>query len=410
MVKLLKVDFVEEAIKKSIDYIKENWKIEPETVLLSQAYGRILFEDAKSQEDVPNFNRSTVDGYAVIAADTYGASESIPTILALKESVEMGKVSDTKIKNGQCAYVPTGGMIPEGADAMVMIEYTEMFGDDEVAVYSPVAYREGVTLKGEDVKAGTTVLKKGTHIGAKETGVLAATGYGYVKVFPHLSISIFSTGDEIIDPSEKYETGLVRDINGYGVSAMALELGMDIRRHKIIKDDESMLIAALREASKDSDIVIMSGGSSQGIKDYSEKVIDLMGDPGVFTHGLAIKPGKPTIIGASDGVWYIGLPGHPVSAMIVFDVIVGDVIRTIRGEKPRSYIYAKMKTNAASAPGKQTYLLARLTDEGGDWTAEPVYGKSGLITSLSQADGYIVIDKNCEGIRKDEIVKIRQLG
>ncbi|WP_028830062.1 molybdopterin molybdotransferase MoeA [Proteocatella sphenisci] len=408
--KLLKVDFVEEAIKKSIDYIKENWEIKPETVSLNKAYGRILFEDARSEEDVPNFNRSTVDGYSVIAADTYGASESIPTILSLKESVEMGRISDTKVKSGECAYVPTGGMIPEGADAMVMIEYTEIFGDDEVAVYLPVAYREGVTLKGEDVKSGSTVLKKGTHIGAKEIGVLAATGYGMVKVFPELSISIFSTGDEIIDPSEKYETGLVRDINGYGVGAMALELGMNIMRHKIIKDDENMLITALKEASKDSDIVIISGGSSQGIKDYSEKVIDLMGSPGVFTHGLAIKPGKPTIIGASDGVLYVGLPGHPVSAMIVFDVIVGDIIRTIRGEKSKPYIYAKMKTNAASAPGKQTYLLARLTEEHGEWMAEPVYGKSGLITSLSQADGYIVIDKNCEGIRKDEIVKIRQLG
>ena len=154
----------------------------------------------------------------------------------------------------------------------------------------------------------------------------------------------------------------------------------------------------------------MSGGSSQGAKDYSEKVIDSMGSPGVFTHGLAIKPGKPTILGAADGVWYIGLPGHPVSAMIVFDVIVAEAIRNLRAEKPQPYIYARMKTNIASSPGKQTYLLARLMEEEGEWTAEPVYGKSGLITSLSKADGYIVIDKNCEGIRKDEIVRVRQLG
>lgn len=408
--KLLKVDFVEESLKKSMDYIKSEWNISPEKVPLDKAYGRVLFSDAVSAEDVPNFNRSTVDGYAVRSADTYGSSESVPTLLELRTSVEMGKIAQGAIKSGECAYVPTGGMIPEGSDAMVMIEHTELFGEDEIAIYEPSAYRQGVTLRGEDVRAGDTVLKKGTRIRAREIGVLAAAGYSEVEVFPELRISIFSTGDEIIDPSEKCEPGLVRDINGYGVEAMALELGMRIMRRRIIRDDEQLLAEALREASKDSDIVVMSGGSSQGAKDYSEKVIDSMGSPGVFTHGLAIKPGKPTILGAAEGVWYIGLPGHPVSAMIVFDVIVGETIRNLRAEKPQPYIYARMKTNIASSPGKQTYLLARLMEEEGEWTAEPVYGKSGLITSLTQADGYIVIDRNCEGIRKDEIVRVRQLG
>lgn len=407
--KLLRVDFVDEAVEKCLEYIQKQWKLEALEIPLQNTFGEILSEDVISSVYVPDFNRSTVDGYAVISSDTHGATESIPSILTLVETVEMGKEANSCLKSGECAYVPTGGMIPAGCDAMVMIEYTEAFADSDIAIYSPVAYRENLTMRGEDLKEGAIVLKRGTRLGAKEIGVLAAIGCSRVKVYAPITISIFSTGDEIVEPGEKCETGQVRDINGYGISAMARELGMKLQRHKIIKDDEDLLKAELRAASRDSKIVVLSGGSSQGAKDYSEKTIHSMGAPGVFTHGLAIKPGKPTILGAADGVWYVGLPGHPVSAMIVFDVIVGSVIRKIRNETLKPSPYARMKTNLPSAPGKETYVLAKLSEENGQWVAEPIHGKSGLITSLSQADGYIVVDKNCEGVRKDEIVKIRQL-
>lgn len=406
--RLLKVDFVDEAVDKCLDYIKKHWKLETVEVELAEALGKIISQDIVSLVNVPDFNRSTVDGYGVIANDTYGATEGIPSILTLLETVEMGSRAHSNLRPGECAYVPTGGMIPQGCDAMVMIEYTEIIGEGEVAIYSPVSYRENITRIGEDVKEGEVVLKRGTCLGAKEIGVLAAIGFTMVEIYAPITISIFSTGDEIIEPGESCKTGQIRDINGYGISAMAKALGMKIQRHKIIKDNQDMLKSALEEARMDSNIVLLSGGSSQGTKDYSEKSIHSMGEPGVFTHGLAIKPGKPTILGAADGVWYVGLPGHPVSAMIVFDVVVGSVIRNIRNETPKPSLYAKMKTNIASAPGKETYVLAKLSEENGHWTAEPIHGKSGLITSLSQADGYIVVDKNCEGVRKDEIVKIRQ--
>ncbi|MGB5822994.1 MAG: gephyrin-like molybdotransferase Glp [Proteocatella sp.] len=407
--KLLKVDFVDEAAAKCLEYIQKQWKLETLEIPLQNAFGKILSEDIESSVYVPDFNRSTVDGYAVISGDTHGATESIPSILTLVETIEMGKEANSSLNSGECAYVPTGGMIPAGCDAMVMIEYTEPFSESDIAIYSPVAYRENITMRGEDVKEGEIVIKRGTHLGAKEIGVLAAIGCSKVQIYAPITISVFSTGDEIIEPGEKCKTGQVRDINGYGISAMAQEMGMKLQRHRIIKDDEGMLKSALEEASRDSKIVVLSGGSSQGAKDYSERIIHSMGAPGVFTHGLAIKPGKPTILGAAGGVWYVGLPGHPVSAMIVFDVIVGSVIRKIRNETLKPSPYAKMKTNLASAPGKETYVLAKLSEEEGQWIAEPIHGKSGLITSLSQADGYIVVDKNCEGVRKDEIVKIRQL-
>lgn len=407
--KLLKVDFIEDAVEKSFNYIRENWKLDTEIVSLESALGRILSNDIISEETLPSFNRSMVDGYAVISADVNGCTESIPSLLRLTEKIEMGKFAQKPITSGECAYVPTGGMLPKGCDAVVMIEHTEEFSEEEIAFYSPVSYRENVVLRGEDITEKEKVLAKGTRLTPRDIALLSGIGRYEVEVFSDLTVSVFSTGDELIDNRHPFEDGKVRDINGYGISAMAKELGMKVVRQKILKDDEQLLKAELKAASLDSHMIILSGGSSQGKKDFTNQVIQAMGNPGVFTHGLAIKPGKPTILGGAEGVWYIGLPGHPVSAMIVFEVIVGNVIKRLRYQTESPNLYAELGSNIASSAGKQTYILCSISEKEGRYIANPIYAKSGMIKSLSNADGYIVVDKNCEGLKSGDMVKIKLL-
>lgn len=407
--KLLKVDFIEEAVEKSFNYISENWKLDTEIVSLESALGRILSKDIISEETLPSFNRSMVDGYAVISADVNGCTESIPSLLRLTEKIEMGKFATKPITSGECAYVPTGGMLPNGCDAVVMIEHTEEFSEEEIAFYSPVAYRENVVLRGEDITEKEKVLAKGTRLTPRDIALLSGIGRSQVEVFSDLKVSVFSTGDELIDNRHPFEEGKIRDINGHGISAMAKELGMKVVHQKILKDDEQLLKAELKAASLDSHMIILSGGSSQGKKDFTNQVIEAMGKPGVFTHGLAIKPGKPTILGGAEGVWYIGLPGHPVSAMIVFEVIVGNVIKRLRYQTEAPNLYAELGSNIASSAGKQTYILCSISEKEGRYIANPIYAKSGMIKSLSNADGYIVVDKNCEGLKSGDMVKIKLL-
>lgn len=407
--KLLKVDFIEEAVEKSFNYISENWKLDTEIISLESALGRILSKDIISEETLPSFNRSMVDGYAVISADVNGCTESIPSLLRLTEKIEMGKFATKPITNGECAYVPTGGMLPNGCDAVVMIEHTEEFSEEEIAFYSPVAYRENVVLRGEDITEKEKVLAKGTRLTPRDIALLSGIGRSQVEVFSDLKVSVFSTGDELIDNRHPFEEGKIRDINGHGISAMAKELGMKVVHQKILKDDEQLLKAELKAASLDSHMIILSGGSSQGKKDFTNQVIEAMGKPGVFTHGLAIKPGKPTILGGAEGVWYIGLPGHPVSAMIVFEVIVGNVIKRLRYQTEAPNLYAELGSNIASSAGKQTYILCSISEKEGRYIANPIYAKSGMIKSLSNADGYIVVDKNCEGLKSGDMVKIKLL-
>ena len=407
--KLLKVDFIEDAVEKSFNYIRENWKLDTEIVSLESALGRILSNDIISEETLPSFNRSMVDGYAVISADVNGCTESIPSLLRLTEKIEMGKFATKPITNGECAYVPTGGMLPNGCDAVVMIEHTEEFSEEEIAFYSPVAYRENVVLRGEDITEKEKVIAKGTRLTPRDIALLSGIGRSQVEVFSDLKVSVFSTGDELIDNRHPFEEGKIRDINGYGISAMAKELGMKVVHQKILKDDEQLLKAELKAASLDSHMIILSGGSSQGKKDFTNQVIEAMGKPGVFTHGLAIKPGKPTILGGAEGVWYIGLPGHPVSAMIVFEVIVGNVIKRLRYQTEAPNLYAELGSNIASSAGKQTYILCSISEKEGRYIANPIYAKSGMIKSLSNADGYIVVDKNCEGLKSGDMVKIKLL-
>lgn len=404
--KLLQVDTIDEAIDKLL-HAAGTVLLRTEWLPLSAAPGRVLVEDVVSSEDIPGFDRSTVDGYAVKAADTTGAGESLPTFLRLVDSVEMGKPAAGVINSGDCAYVPTGGMLPPGADAVVMVEHCEQFGET-VAIGDAVSPGRNVIYRGEDIPKGSIALSRGRRLGPADCGALAAMGYDRVPVVIRPKMAIFSSGDEVVPPAAKPTAGQVRDINSYALAAQAQRVGFDVGFTGILPDDRDRLGDALAAAMTGHDIVIISGGSSQGQKDMTGSIIDSIARPGVLTHGLAMKPGKPTIIGydaASQSI-LLGLPGHPVSAMMVFDSVLAAWWRRLTREKPALAVPAVLNGNLAGAPGRETYQPVRLQAEGGVLSATPLFFKSGLITALTAADGYIVIDKDREGLRSGEPVQV----
>jgi len=402
----LKVDSVETAREK----LHSNAKclISQESLPAGKAPGRILAADVFAPDDIPSFTRSTVDGFAVVAADTAAAGESIPVMLAYKGSVEMGHAASFSIGRGECAEVATGGMLPEGADAVAMIEYAEPFGDSGVALYTCVSYGDNVVRAGEDINAGCPVLTRGRLLLPHDIGALAAAGVTEVEVYKPLRLTIISTGDELVHPGHKPEPGQVRDVNTSALAALAEKDGYAVIGADVLKDDAEALERALTAAMEISDVVVVSGGSSQGKKDMTRTVIDRVSSPGVCTHGMAIKPGKPTIIGYDEKTRTLlaGLPGHPVSAMIVFETLFGRLYRELTGTPEPLAVPAKLSCNAASSPGRLTCQPASLRWDGSGYIAEPVFGKSGLITTLTRADGYFAMDRNSEGMQAGQIVLV----
>ena len=406
--KLLVVDRLEAAREKMMKAIGD-WTVESERVRISEAMGRVLSEDVLSRYPVPEFRRSSVDGYAVKAKDTQGATENLPVFLEVVEEVQMGQGAKSVIISGQCAYVATGGMIPEGADAMVMVEYCESFDEDNIAVYDAVSPGRNLVGIGEDMLADTIFLSRGVVVRAQEIGALASAGIRDVSVYKKMRLTVISTGDELVDASTTPELGQIYDINTYALVALAEKHGFSVVHSVVLKDEEQLLKETVREAMNFSDMVVVSGGSSQGKKDVTAKVMDELCTPGVFTHGLALKPGKPTIGGydTESRTILIGLPGHPVAAMMVFELIGVWIVEELTGKKKRKEIRASMETNVASAPGKATCQLVELIEGEEGYLARPIFGKSGLITTLTRADGYTMIDVNKEGLKPGEVVKVQ---
>ncbi len=410
MTKLLKVDTVEEA-KNKINLHFQDFKFKIETIKIKNAIGRILAEDVYAPIDLPEFHRATVDGYALNSKDTFGAGESLPVFLDVIGQVDIGKNTQLSISSGKTAYVPTGGMIPKGADGMLMIEYAESLDEHTIAVYNPVAPWDGIIRKGEDVKKEQLLLQIGKKLKPQDIGFLAAVGINSVNVFQKPRVAILSTGDELVDPEEKIEFGQIWDINTYTLASMVEECGGTVSYQDIIKDNYNKIVEAVKYAIENSDLVLISGGSSAGMKDMTAQVIDSLGKPGVFTHGVAIKPGKPTIIGKVDNAPVFGLPGHPVSAMMIFKIFVEYLINKgfLRNIKDDIYVQAVSDVNIHSSPGKEAYQMVVLEKQNGQYVAKPVYGKSGSISLLMKAQGYIKIDMNKEGIKKGEKVKVTLL-
>jgi len=427
--KLLKVDTIEQARGKIASLVK-TWRLRTETLPLCETQNRILAEDVYASCDIPSFRRSTVDGYALIASDTSGAGEAIPVFLKQIGSVLMGKPADFTINSGKCAYVPTGGMLPGGADAVVMIEYCEQVtmsreqgenkeqaessGESVIAVCEAAAKGAGMVDVGEDFKSGELLLRKGTLIRPQEIGALSAAGIVNVSVFASLRIGIISTGDELIAPEKEPAPGEVRDINTNTLRALAEKRGYTVMSTQVLGDDEALLETAVRDAMSSCDIVLVSGGSSQGDRDYTAKIINRTAAPGVFTHGLAVKPGKPTILGWDEESQTLlaGLPGHPVSAIMIFELLFGaSFINELFCITHSSFLIsnsvsARIVCNIPGSPGKTLCQPVALNLENGIYYAQPVFGKAGMISVLTSADGYIIIDMNKEGLNKNESVQV----
>lgn len=404
---MFKVHSVKAAREKLMDNFK-NFKLGVEEIDIFEAVGRILGEDIYSKLNVPHFRRSTVDGYAVRSRDTHGASESLPMFLEIIGEVEMGKAANMTVTTDKAVYVPTGGMVPEGSDAVVMIEYVEKLDNTNIIVSRPAVSKENIIDIGDDIKEGHQVLNKGMKLRPQDIGALSSIGIDKVKVIKMPTISVISTGDEVIDPKEELQLGKIKDINTYALSSMAKEIGLSVVDKMVVKDNKELFINALKLSIEKSDIIILSGGSSVGTKDITTIVINEMGEPGVFVHGVAMKPGKPTILAKVNNKPLFGLPGQPASAMIAFKVFVEYFVKSILNldEYEDKFVEAEMMTNVRSDHGKETYQMVYLEKEDGLYKARPVYGKSGMITLMSKAKGYVKIDEDKEGIQVGEKVRV----
>ena len=407
---LLKVDSLDQAIEKLYnEYKKTNGTISIEEISVKDSYDRILAEDIYASVSVPEFDRSTVDGYAVIASNTQGATDTIPTFLKVIGKSMMGEECTLTINDGECVYVPTGAMIPKGADACVMVEHVENITDDKIAIYEAVAKGKSLIKCGDDIKKGELVLNKGKKITSADMGFLSSVGVYKIKVYKKWNITIISTGDELVDDGLEYSLGKIRDVNTNLLIGSSYKYGFNIVGKHLLKDDKDILEKVIVESLKTSDIIVVSGGSSKGEKDASAFVIDKVATSGVLTHGIAIKPGKPTITAydSNSNTFIIGLPGHSVASAVLFKLLVVKLYNVITGNGTSDLCCEGVMTeNIPASPGRMTFQLVNIDD---NFNVKPVFGRSGIVHTLAKADGYIIIDLDKEGINKGEKVKVYYL-
>ncbi len=405
---LFKVSTPEEAIKVLKDHLDIQKIIQKnrEIVNIKDSLHRILAEEIISPCNIPGFNRSTMDGYAIKAEDSFGASESLPSYLKIIGEIKMGSKSEFKINPGEVVKISTGGMLPEGANAVIMLEYTALIDDTTVELRRSVAPWENIVREDEDMKAGEVQLKEGYRLRPQDIGILAGIGKINIKVFKRPRVAIISTGNEIIPAQNEPQIGEIRDINLYTLGACVEEAdGIPIYKG-IIKDEVDLLEQEIRKTIKKDkvEVVIVSGGSSMGTRDITLEVLNKLGKPGVLIHGVSVRPGKPTVIAIANDKPIFGLPGHPVSAMIIFNLFVRPLISWLQGgdynyDSPKE-VEAELTCNVVSDSGREDYIRVFLYKEKGKFYAEPVWGKSGLISTMVRASGLIKIGLNIEGIEK----------
>lgn len=383
-----------------------------EEIQLLEAHNRVLAEDEIAELDIPPFNRSTVDGYAVKAENTFGAEENKPVKLKVCGQINVGELSKVSVRQGTAAEIVTGAPIPNGADAVVMVEHTER-KNDTVYVYSAVAKDENVMKAGADIKRGEKILNAGQILGSTEIGVLAALGSSKVRVHEVPRVAVLSTGAEVTEPGQKLPYGKIYDINAYSLTGAVRESGGRPVYLGVIPDDASALKTALTHALDSSDMVITSGGVSVGPKDLLPQTLDSLGKPGVIVCGIAIKPGKPTTVALLDRKMVFSLPGHPTSALLVFHLLVRPILQQMAGIKEKKPFEIKAFTamKMFSAKGRRTFIMVKLRrDKANRLVAEPVQeGLSGAITTLAKADGFVEIPENQQFIDAEEEVTVRVL-
>jgi molybdopterin molybdotransferase len=401
---------------QALDLLLKHLNPQPqvEEILTSEALQRVLVKPVIAMTPLPPFARTTVDGYAVRARDTYGASESLPAYLSLAGEVPMGTAPDLELQAAQCVLIHTGGMLPPGADAVVMLENTQIARAGELEVLKAVAVGENVIAEGEDVRAGDPVIPAGVSLRAAEIGGLMALGVTRVHVGRRPRVGILSSGDEVVPPEMETKPGQVRDVNAYTLSALVQDVGGFAQRYGIIPDRSGELQLAASKAVAECDLVVITAGSSASTRDLTAQVISKLGSPGVLVHGVNVRPGKPTILAVCDGKAVIGLPGNPVSALVIASLFVTPVIRALQGEslpRPRARISAVLTVNLASQAGREDWIPVRLLEQsqpgrGTRFHAEPVFGKSNLIFTLARADGYVRIDPDATGLSAGDSVEV----
>lgn len=373
----------------------------PKRIPLEECWNKVSGETVSATGYVPDFNRSMVDGYAVKAADTFGAGEAIPALLRVSEAVEMGCLPERMLAQKECCAVPTGGAVPEGADAVVMVEDTQMLPDGTLCIYKPAAPGNHMVYRGDDIKPGDSLLVKGERIGARQIGALAAMGIDSVTVEAGLSVGVISTGNELIAHSQKATPGKIRDINGPMLSAALNEMGIHVVSYGIIPDEGEVLEATVGRAVSECDAVILSGGTSVGEKDEAERILSHLGS--LLWHGLAVKPGKPTLAAEIEKKPVIALPGHPMAAYFMWTVLVRPLFAKWLGQEVVDTVCrCRIRERVSSNNGREALVPVAVSDG----EAEPIRGKSGLITILLRADGYIRIARDCEGLEAGEPVDV----
>ncbi len=380
-----------------------------ERVPTASALGRILAEELAAPGDLPTFPRSTMDGFAVRAADTFGASDGLPAYLNVVGEVLMGSPPERSPGVGEAMRIATGGMLPEGADAVVIVEHTQEVDSSTVEVLRPVAPGENVIRIGEDVREGDPLLARGRILRSQDLGGLLAMGITELLVARRLTVGIVSGGDEVVPPDTRPGPGQIRDINSYTLAALVERTGHSPARLGIVPDVYEQLEQAARRGLAKCDVLILSAGSSVSTRDMTAQVIGSLGEPGVLVHGVSLKPGKPTILAFAQGKPVFGLPGNPVSCMVTFDLFVAPALYLLCGcprRPPSQAIAARLTRNVASEPGREDYFQVKLETRDGSLWAAPVFGKSNLIYTLVKADGMVKIELDQGGLSEGDWVQV----
>ena len=394
-------------------------EIDSELIDVSSALSRVLAEDIFAPHPLPDFQRTTVDGYAVRARDTFGASDSLPSYLTLIGEVPMGDAPAFELQAGQCALIHTGGMLPNGADAVVMLEYTQLVvgagsihAAKEIEIFRAVADGENIIGIGEDVAQGQLVQPKGSLVRPAEIGGLLALGVTSIRVTNKIRVGLISSGDEVINPDQAPRPGQVRDVNSYTLSALVEKNGGVAKRYGIVTDQFDALQVVAAKALDECDLVVVTAGSSASTRDMTADVIRSLGQPGVLVHGINTRPGKPTILGVCNGKAVIGLPGNPVSALVNGYLFVVPVIEKLLGALPRrkATVRAQLTLNLPSQAGREDWwpvkLIVNHESKIVNLAAEPIFGKSNLIFTLASADGLLRIQADVTGLSAGEIVEV----
>ncbi len=402
-------------------------EFDSEMINTTNALGRVTSEEVRAPHPLPEFPRSTVDGYAVFARDTYGTSESLPGYLTLIGEVPMGTAPTFNLKPGKCALIHTGGMLPAGADAVIMLEYTQAVHrgaqfpatTSEIEISRATAEGENVLRIGEDVAMDQVVLEAGVRLRPVEIGGCMALGIIKLRVVTKPKIGIISSGDEVVLPEKSPRPGQVRDINSYSLAALVETAGGEPVLYGIVSDELEVMKTNAKRALTECEAVVITAGSSASARDKTAEAIAALGAPGVLVHGVNVRPGKPTILAVCSGKAVIGLPGNPVSALVIAGLFLVPVIERLLGLKvrhPRPSVQAKITVNMPSQAGREDWIAVKLVTishspseqyiEDGKWAAEPIFGKSNLIFSLAAADGLVRIPPDATGVSAGDVVEV----